>query len=231
MQFLADLTRQQTWSFDSGRSAVALQIRPGSSREFAALEVLTMDEVTRATYVETVDLLTSNSRRELHLGSGFSTTAFALLQTDIAGNYNEVLLQHSSEFAQDRLRFSRVATRQHLKTVPLNVSSNATVPDWYDENRVQLHSRISPVRSSRKQPGYYDRDESLMAASGVESLGAHVLTRHFKSGDIAYYWLISEAALAAEHPEWVCRSSSGTPIASNRGAYLDITSEYGQISI
>jgi hypothetical protein len=43
---------------------------------------------------------------------------------------------------------------------------------------------------------------------------------------IAYYWHITNDALAEKHPEWVCRDEDGRPQENRRGKNLDITGPY-----
>jgi hypothetical protein len=178
-----------------------------------------------------------------------------------------------------RLRKSKTVDGVHLKTTPI-VFSTDKVASWYDANRVQLHTRLGPVHPNPDLPDFYDTPEFERGSEGAASLGASVLTRHFKARDedpwwpshtpefddgfsyddardnagiavaaneniaqrmldeayandvhlINYYWLSSEARLAAEHPEWICRLPNGTPITHpRRGVFLDLASPYANI--
>ena len=113
------------------------------------------------------------------------------------------------------------------------------LPAWFDGTRVFCTTRLS-------RRVWYGRPEFTQAAAGFEALGAAVFTRHVKTGAedpwpradhrqmineahrqglkmIAYYWHMSEATLAADNPDWVCKRPNGSNIESTRGDWLDIT--------
>ncbi len=48
---------------------------------------------------------------------------------------------------------------------------------------------------------------------------------------IGYYFDATEQNLAISHPEWVCKAYSGSPLTPHptKGAYLDVTGEYGNV--
>jgi hypothetical protein len=120
-----------------------------------------------------------------------------------------------------------------------------SLPEWFLSKRVKGHTRLTLAR-------WGDEDEFAHAAAGFKALGAGVFTRHVKTGDegpwpravwtqvideahaeglriVAYYWHMSEAALAAEHEAWVCMDADGAPIVDTRGANLDITGPYREV--
>ncbi|MDA8745659.1 hypothetical protein N9N28_13585 [Rubripirellula amarantea] len=79
----------------------------------------------------------------MHQGNGFESSQLVLATT--SSSLSTVLLQYSDLHSQSRLRFSSTLTGQHFQTLPI-VSAEATqVPSWYEQNRVQLHSRNGAV--------------------------------------------------------------------------------------
>ncbi len=71
----------------------------------------------------------------------------------------------------------------------------------------------------------------ITLAAGRSLLQEHV-TEAWQHDEpmIAYYNDMSEAGLAAAHPEWVCRTATGGPAVHDpKGTYLDMTGPYGAI--
>ena len=130
-----------------------------------------------------------------------------------------------------RPRRSKVADAKHVERVaPL------TLPAWFTKNRVHGHTRLI-LRL------WHDTDEFTLAAAGFKALGAHVFTRHVKTGAedpwwptgqppgrnvvqqfiknahaeglkiFTYYWHMSETSLQKPHPDWVCKKLNGNPIS------------------
>jgi hypothetical protein len=124
-------------------------------------------------------------------------------------------------------------------------SGTYDVPEWFTGSRVHGSTRLGLNWASRA--------EFARAAEGFRSLGAKVMMRHVKTGGedpwwqaqgpnvvkqaidsaheqglhfIAYYWHISDTALARKHPEWACVNSGGKPILHSRGPYMDLSSAY-----
>lgn len=84
-------------------------------------------------------------------------------------------------------------------------------------------------------PSRYDHERSNqgMRVAAGRDVAREIITETHEAGlaMIAYYWHSSEATLADEHPEWVCRDSRGDTEThfAGRGDYLDITGPYGDI--
>jgi hypothetical protein len=132
------------------------------------------------------------------------------------------------------------------------LTTSASLPAWFAENRVQGHTRLG-IR-------LLDTPEFEDAAAGFKALGAGAFTRHVKSGKegpwwpsaapvgavqdrnvakemidqahaegleiITYYWHMGEKTYVDLRPEWVCKDTDRvTPITDRRGADLDITEE------
>jgi hypothetical protein len=121
-----------------------------------------------------------------------------------------------------------------------------SLPDWFLANRVKGNTRLGFRR-------WHDDREFAEAAKGFRALGAGAFTRHVKSRDedpwpsavwqqiideahgeglriVTYYWHMSEATLAAEHEEWICKEPEcTTPSPDDRGTPLDITGPYREV--
>jgi hypothetical protein len=121
-----------------------------------------------------------------------------------------------------------------------------SLPDWFLANRVKGNTRLGFRR-------WHDEREFAEAAKGFKALGAGAFTRHVKSRDedpwpsavwqqiideahgeglriVTYYWHMSEATLAAEHEEWICKEPEcATPSPDDRGTPLDITGPYREV--
>lgn len=121
-----------------------------------------------------------------------------------------------------------------------------SLPAWFDEHRVCMHTRLSPV--------WLLTDTFTTAAASFRSLGVPVFVRHLKThGEgawwpsavgpkekwgvrvdvargiierahaadcrlIAYYRHMEDEGMAERHPEWVCRDDRGEPYARRGGA-------------
>jgi len=128
------------------------------------------------------------------------------------------------------------------------------LPDWYDQHRVQAHTRLSAR--------YMDNPIFLSAAEAFREMGCRVFTRHIKSGKegawwpsavgavlpeardrnwakdiidnahnaggriIVYHRHMEDAHMAEQHPDWVCRDHAGRPRSSSRGDYMCFNSPY-----
>jgi len=132
-------------------------------------------------------------------------------------------------------------------------SATPGVPQWYEANRVHGHTRLQfnrypmtaehftqtskaaralgahvlvrHIKSSTETPAWF----SESANEAEQRKRAAPLRELFEIASkeglhtIAYYWHISDAKSAEEHPDWVCRDAQGNPQMHRRGAYLDIT--------
>jgi Ca2+-binding RTX toxin-like protein len=273
------LTRHSS-SLSDGKIASAIDIQSGTDGEAARITVLLSDPVTSATFTRTI-LTDDGTSVVIHQGNGFDSTQLATFCDNTGQSASAVILQSNEDIGQSRLRFSAIDHAQHFQTVPIVDHGASNVAAWYDENRVQLHTRGGAIHPNPAAfQGFYDTPESLLAAQAVRSLGAKVLTRHVKARDedpwwpsfspstgensaygdtrnnggitlpagrnlvqeyldearvqgvhlIDYYWLSSEATLAASHPEWICLDAARNPISHPvRGFYLDLASEYGNV--
>ncbi len=111
----------------------------------------------------------------------------------------------------------------------------ASLPAWFTANRVHGHTRLT----------LSDWHDFTGAAAGFKSLGAHVFTRHAKTGGedpwwptgnpqapnvvkqfidsahaeglriFTYYWHMSEKSLHDPHQEWICKTIDGETIPAS----------------
>lgn len=120
------------------------------------------------------------------------------------------------------------------------------LPDWFEGNRVQAHTRLSL--------NWHKTPEFINAAEGFKAMGAKVFTRHAKTGSedpwwptldvkafvddahakglhvIAYNWMMTDKTMETLHPDWVCKSPTGEIIAHRgRGNELDVTGPYREV--
>ncbi|MHC4676363.1 MAG: alpha-amylase family protein, partial [Planctomycetota bacterium] len=115
------------------------------------------------------------------------------------------------------------------------------LPEWFDGNRVQAHTRLI-------LPWWGDKPIFYKAAEGFQEMGANVFTRFTKGGNdacwwpskigavrpeaekfnfvqkmidnahsrgmrmIGYYRHMADKAMAEKHPEWLCRKWDGSSI-------------------
>ena len=76
------------------------------------------------------------------------------------------------------------------------------------------------------------RTEHGIELTAGRSLAQESVTEAWASGEpmLAYYNDMSEASVAAAHPDWVCRTSTGVPAThETKGTFLDLTGPYGQV--
>ena len=163
-----------------------------------------------------------------------------------------VLLPFGARFCwSDTNSSSMLADAQDVKSITqlewaLQPNPRA-VPSWFEDDRVQAHTRLQ--RSLANTP------EFINAAQYTSELGAHVLSRHFKSrGEpswartspdrvrnmiddahkhglriIAYYWHMANDEQLRAHPEWACKDDHGAPSKAARGIFMDLASPYRDV--
>jgi hypothetical protein len=126
----------------------------------------------------------------------------------------------------------------------LDGAADYELPAWYDEYRVQLHTRLGPP--------WMDKPIFLTAAEAFRSMGVHTFVRHIKSGGegawwpsavgailpgceernlaqeiidnahangcriIAYSRHMEDHQLFLDHPEWAARDDRGQPLQARR---------------
>jgi hypothetical protein len=136
----------------------------------------------------------------------------------------------------------------------LDQAADYRLPAWYDEHRVQAHTRLGTA--------YMTKDVFLNAAAGFREMGADVFVRHIQAHTQGAWWPSKVAAihplaenrnlakeiiddahrtgcrlivyhvhmydrlLGAEHPDWVCRDPSGEPIGHNTMPFMCYNSPY-----
>lgn len=131
------------------------------------------------------------------------------------------------------------------------------LPAWYDEHRVQAHTRLGAAHMTR--------EIFLNAAAGFREMGVDVFVRHIQAHTQGAWWpsktaprhrlaenrnlakeIIDSAhrsgcrvvvynvhmydrLLGAEHPDWVCRDSRGEPIGHHDMPFMCYNSPYPEL--
>ena len=89
-----------------------------------------------------------------------------------------------------------------------------------------------PLDATGHQQFLAARTEHGIALAAGRSLLQEAVTEAWAHDEpmLAYYNDMSEASVAAAHPEWICRDAAGAPAThETKGTYLDITGPYGAV--
>ena len=191
-RFNSSLVTVETVSFEDNRQALSLVITGDTPTTVSGINVLLRHPTSQATFTRNILATASTWLRGptdvVHHGNGFTSSDFAVLTMPGTTTPDQVLLQFSDLHQQSRLRFSSTVTGEHHQTVPIALAPTTNVPSWYEENRVQLHTRNGAVHPNPAMPASFGTDEWLRSSEGAASLGSKVLTRHFKARDEDPWW-------------------------------------------
>jgi len=157
-------------------------------------------------------------------------------------------------------RFSGIAVVIILIVPEIGLAADEgyQLPEWFDGNRVQAHTRLGPK--------YFKDPVFFSTAERFEKMGVEVYTRHAKSGKeacwwpskvgeclpeakdfniakkmidnahargmrmIGYYWHMADQAMAEEHPEWACRTEEGQTIPGKRGLWMCLNTGFREFT-
>ncbi len=143
--------------------------------------------------------------------------------------------------------------KKNLSLKPIKKVNDYVLPEWFDGNRVQGHTRFTDKMMDK--PGF------MSVADGMETQGAKVFARHFKSSGepawwkskvgrkltvknpdmvqtmvdnahdngqkiLAYYRHIEDRWVANQKKDWVCLDVNGQPEKTQRGAIICLNSPY-----
>jgi len=128
-------------------------------------------------------------------------------------------------------------------SLPACAQQNRPLPEWFDGNRVQAHTRLIHDR-------WLNDPLFFTAAEKFKQMGVNVFARHFITCDeppcwpskienaparskiakrmidnahqqgqriIAYYWHMSDRNMLKNHPDWRCCNTDGSPAICSRG--------------
>lgn len=126
--------------------------------------------------------------QQVHHGNGFDSVGFSVLISESEDSFDRIaILQSSDEFHQSRIRVATANRGRSVISTPL-LADPSIVPDWYDANRFQVHTRMGPIHPNPERDGFYGTEEFERSSEGVAALGASVLTRHFNSRNEDPWW-------------------------------------------
>jgi len=119
----------------------------------------------------------------LSFGTTFELHRFTCFDSATDDHRFAVLETHASP-AQARIHVRQGGSGNFCRSIPVFCGFSPNVlPAWYDENRVQAHTRLRPAKWHR-----LDKPEFKSAAAGFKDLGARVFTRHAVWGCEDPWW-------------------------------------------
>ncbi len=220
-KFDSALTQTRLWSFDDGKVAQGISLSPAAETTGSQISLMLNDPVSHATWTRSFTTLDDNSIL-VHQGNGFVSSQFVTLPVSSTATPSVAILQINNDLQQVRVRFSSIARAQHFKTVPLFADRGR--PAWYDENRVQLHTRAGAIHPNPARPGFFETPESTLTGQATVSLGSRVITRHVKARDEDPWWP-SYAPTSGEESAYAgVRDNKGIQLSAGRNLvqeYLD----------
>jgi len=191
-RFNSSLVAVDNVTFVDSKKALSFVVTGNDLTAVSRIDVLLRHPTSQATFTRSLVATAATWLRGptsvVQHGNGFASTDLAILAMPGTTTPEQVLLQFSDLQQQSRLRFSSALTGQHHETVPIAMAPVTSVPQWYEENRVQLHTRVGAVHPNPETPAFFGTDEWLRASEGAAALGSKVLTRHFKARDEDPWW-------------------------------------------
>ena len=172
-------------SLPGGRTPIGMSVIPSDDETGdPQLAVLSMDPIHRRNVVDLVDIAGSVVRSD-NFGSGGWGDAITVGR--FADDAAAIVAQRNEILGTSQLQIR--STDRAARVVTVAVQSPATLPLWFESNRVHGHTRLSMVDPRfGLERSYHDTFESDSAAEVFNELGASVFTRHALTMDEDPWW-------------------------------------------
>lgn len=171
-------------------AALDLEVLPDPGGDTPRLAVLGTHKSNEEVTVQIGDYQTGELVQYISFGVGYTPLDLEPVSTLNGAAPGLSVLEMQSSIDRVRVHVKNLVAGTLYRSVPILFDTVVQSPPlWFEENRVQAHTRLSPIHPRYGiERGWWDTVESHHAATGFTELGTTVYTRHAKSMDEDPWW-------------------------------------------